>query len=201
MSEALQQPVVAALFVRADSIYKTMAGVDCWDMERDARNWPGGCPVVAHPPCRLWAKLRQFANAADPVAERQLAIDAVGRVREFGGVIEHPAESTLWAACGMPTPGRAPDLFGGWTAEIRQCDWGHKAEKLTWLYIVGCHPDALPELPGRREPTCVIKPQRGVPRDGRKIVTKAEREHTPPDLAEWLVELARRTRAAERLAA
>jgi hypothetical protein len=47
-------------------------------------------------------------------------------------------------------------------------------------------------MPPRREPTGVIKPQRGVPRDDRKIVTKAEREHTPPDLARWLVELAAR---------
>ena len=191
---------VAALFVRADSIYKTMAGVDAWDELRDARGWPGGTPLVAHPPCRLWGKLRQFAKATNPEAERQLAIDAVGRVRRFGGVLEHPAESTLWAACGLPTPGRAPDNYGGWTAEIRQCDWGHKAEKLTWLYIVGCHPDELPPLPPRGEPTGVIKPQRGVPRD-LKIVTKAEREHTPPQLAEWLVELARRCAVKQVLAA
>jgi hypothetical protein len=38
---------IAALFVCADSIYRTLPGVDCWDIERDARNWPGGCPVVA----------------------------------------------------------------------------------------------------------------------------------------------------------
>lgn len=44
---------VAALFVRADSIYKTMPDVDAWDIERDARRWPGGCPVVAHPPSVL----------------------------------------------------------------------------------------------------------------------------------------------------
>ena len=56
---------------------------------------------------------------------------------------------------------------------------------------VGCHPDELPPMPSRGEPTGVIKPQRGVPR-GLKIVTKAEREHTPPALALWLVELARR---------
>ena len=74
---------------------------------------------------------------------------------------------------------------------IWQCDWGHKAEKRTWLYVVGCHPDDLPTLPPPGEPTGLIKPQRGIPRDGRKIVTKAEREHTPPDLARWLVELAR----------
>ncbi len=192
---------VAVLFARADSIYKSLPGCDVWDEARDARNWSGGAPVVAHPPCRLWAKLRQFAKAADPAAERQLAVDAVGRVRAWGGVLEHPAESTLWAACGLPLPGRAPDRFGGWTAEVRQCDWGHKAEKMTWLYIVGVHPDDLPEMPPRAEPVGVIKPQRGIPRDGRKIVTKPEREHTPPALAAWLVELARRTSINARAAA
>lgn len=191
---------VAVLFARADSVYKTMPGTDVYDEARDARKWPGGAPIVAHPPCRLWAKLRQFAKAADPVAERQLAIDAVARIRTFGGVLEHPAESTLWAHCGLPQPGRAPDRFGGWTAEIRQCDWGHKAEKRTWLYVVGCHPDDLPAMPPRSEPTGVIKPQRGVPRT-LKIVTKAEREHTPRALAEWLIELARRTSVAQEMAA
>lgn len=188
---------VAALFVRRDSVYKTMPGVDAWDEQRDARNWPGGCPAVVHPPCRLWAKLRQFAKAADPAAERQLAVDAIANIRRWGGVLEHPAESALWAHVGLPLPGRSPDRFGGWTAEIRQCDWGHEAEKLTWLYIVGVHPDDLPALPQRREPIGVVKPQRGVPRDGRKIITKAKREHTPPELAAWLVEVARRSRAQQ----
>ena len=188
--------MVAVLFARVDSHYKAFPGVDVWDELRDARNWPGGSPVIAHPPCRLWAKLRQFAKAKDPLMEMQLARDAVRRVQEFGGVLEHPKQSTLWPDMGLPLPGRAPDKFGGWTAEIRQCDWGHKAEKRTWLYIVGCHPDNLPPMPPRGEPTGVIKPQRGVPRDGRKIVSKAEREHTPARLAEWLIELARRTKVA-----
>ena len=183
---------VAALYVRRDSVYKSIEGVDAWDEERDARKWPGGAPVVAHPPCRLWAKLRQFAKARDPEAEKALAIEAVERVRRYGGVLEHPAESLLWAACGLPLPGRSPDSFGGWKAQIRQCDYGHKAEKLTWLYIVGVHPDDLPPIPEPRDPISVIKPQRGVPRDSRKIVTKREREATPDPFAFWLVETARR---------
>lgn len=182
---------VAVLFARADSVYKALPDTDVYDEQRDARTWPGGLPVVAHPPCRLWAKLRQFAKAKDPEMERALAVMAVKHVRQFGGVLEHPKESTLWAHMGLPLPGRAPDQYGGWTAEIRQCDWGHKAEKKTWLYIVGCHPDDLPEMPPSGEPTGVIKPQRGIPRT-LKIVTKAEREHTPPPLAVWLTELARR---------
>jgi len=79
---------VAVLFARDDSVYKTLPGCDVWDTERDARRWPGGAPVVAHPPCRLWAKLRQFAKAEDPEAERRLAVDAVEHVRVFGGVLE-----------------------------------------------------------------------------------------------------------------
>lgn len=99
---------VAALFVRSDSIYKRLPGVDAWDEQRDAMAWPGGCQVVAHPPCRLWAKLRQFARASDPVRERSLALQAVAWVRQWGGVLEHPAESTLWLAAGLPGPGRPP---------------------------------------------------------------------------------------------
>jgi len=189
---------VAVLFARSDSVYKTMPGCDVWDIERDARRWRGGGAAVAHPPCRAWGKLRQFAKPRDD--EKALAVWSVAQVRRWGGVVEQPAESLLWAHCGLPTPGRAPDAFEGWTAEVRQCDWGHKAEKLTWLYIVGCHPDDLPALPARGEPTGVIKPQRGVPRT-LKIVTKAEREQTPPQLAEWLVELARRCRTTESPAA
>jgi hypothetical protein len=35
---------VAVLFARKDSIYKTMPECDVWDIERDAREWPGGMP-------------------------------------------------------------------------------------------------------------------------------------------------------------
>ena len=45
---------VAILFARSDSYYKTLPECDVWDIERDARKWPGGAPVVAHPPCRAW---------------------------------------------------------------------------------------------------------------------------------------------------
>lgn len=187
----MSDSLVAVLFARADSNYKRLGGCDVWDETRDARRWPGGAPVVAHPPCRLWGRLRQFAKAADPQMERQLAIDAVANVRLFGGVLEHPAGSTLWAHLGLPRPGSGTDSFGGWTVEVRQCDWGHRAEKRTWLYIVGCHPNDLPPLPPPSHPTGCIKPRRGVPRT-LPIVTKAQREHTPPEFAAWLIDLARR---------
>jgi len=53
---------VAALFVRADSSYKSMRGVDAWDEVRDASRYLGPWPVVAHPPCRGWGRLRHLAS-------------------------------------------------------------------------------------------------------------------------------------------
>ena len=185
---------VAALFCRADSVYKTLLGVEVYDMERDARTYDGPWPVVAHPPCRAWGRLRQFAKPRHD--EKALGPWAVEQVRRFGGVLEHPAESTLFAHCGMPRPGRFPDEFGGWTLPIEQWCFGHRAEKATWLYIVGCGPEVTPMVPVRYgRATHCIRPTKSYPR--LPSVTKAEREHTPPDLAAWLVELARRCSAVE----
>ncbi|MFC4161998.1 hypothetical protein [Chitinimonas lacunae] len=195
---------VAILFARQDSVYKTLEGCDAWDIDRDARRWPGGTSVVAHPPCRAWGRLRHFAKPrAD---EKALALFAVERVRRWGGVLEHPAGSTLWPAAGLPEPGQR-DQFGGWTLPICQHWWGHRAEKATWLYIVGCEPANIPDIPlalgdathivgssGRRNGGDRLRPG---DYGWRPEISKAEREHTPPDLARWLVELARRCRVGQ----
>lgn len=180
---------VAVLFARADSHYKALPGCDVWDIERDARLWPGGCSVIAHPPCRAWGRLRQFAQPRP--GEKELAILAVANVRRFGGVLEHPAESSLWIDQRLPRPGEFPDEFGGWSMKIEQYHWGHRAEKATWLYVVGCEPFDVPPMPRRTgKATHCIRPTKKYPR--LPSVTKAEREHTPPELAAWLVELAGR---------
>ena len=177
---------VAVLFARADSTYKALPDCDVWDADRDARRWPGGCPVVAHPPCRAWGRLRTFARPRPD--EMNLARLAVALVREFGGVLEHPAGSTLWKAQKLPRPGER-DQYGGWTLEAPQKWWGHKAEKATWFYVVGCEPSDIPPLPYvMGEAAYVVQSRKR--HDYRPHITKAEREHTPPQLAEWLVELA-----------
>lgn len=185
---------VAVLFARRDSVYKTLPDVDVYDIDRDARTWPGGCPVVAHPPCRSWGRLRQFAKPRDD--EKALGPWAVEKVRACGGVLEHPAESTLWAHCGMPRPGRFPDGYGGWTLPIDQFHFGHRAEKSTWLYIVGNEPDELPPIPVREgSPTHCVRPTKSYPR--LPSITKAEREHTPEPLSHWLVAVARASKIQE----
>jgi hypothetical protein len=184
---------IAVLFARADSNYKVLPGCDVWDFERDALNWPGGSPVVAHPPCRGWGRMRQFSQASE--AEKAMALWAVDQVRRFGGVLEHPESSSLWPAAGLPALGKR-DAFGGWTLGIHQHEFGHRAEKATFLYIVGCEPANLPEMPLRLdEPTHCIRPTKSYPR--KPSVTKAEREHTPAALAAWLCEVARRAGASK----
>lgn len=192
--------MIAVLFARADSCYKALPGCDVWDAERDARLWGGGAAVVAHPPCRAWGRLRHMARPR--VDEKDLARLAVSLVRRFGGVLEHPAFSTLWADQQLPLPGSGADAYGGWTLPIVQHWWGHRAEKATWLYVVGCAPSFVPSIPldlseathkiggsGRRRNGSRIN--KGEP-GWRPEVSHQEREHTPPALAAWLVDLAGR---------
>lgn len=180
---------VAVLFARADSHYKSFDLCDVWDQVRDARRWPGGTPVVAHPPCRAWGQMRRFVTPAD--GEKDLALLAVEHVRRYGGVLEHPAGSTLWKAAGLPRPRHPSDSFGGYSIEVDQVHWGHKARKRTWIYIVGC--SSLPKLPPfDKVPTHVVRPTRGGL--GHKYLTKAEREATPEAFARWLLAIALRSR-------
>lgn len=182
--------MVAVLFARADSVYKTLPHLDVFDAERDARTWPGGCPVVAHPPCRAWGRLRHFAKPRHD--EKDLALFAVDAVRAYGGVLEHPEGSSLWTAANLPRPGSGTDLFGGWTLPVSQKWWGHRCEKRTWLYICGIKPGDIPSFPiTLGEASHVVATSlRHDPRAARKSIPKAEREHTPLAFAHWLVDLA-----------
>lgn len=184
------EKTVAVLFARADSIYKEIPWVDVYDAQRDARTYDGPYPVVAHPPCRAWGRLRKFARPRPD--ERNLGRLAVALVREFGGVLEHPAGSTLWGAQRLPMPASGErDQYGGWTLAAPQKWWGHKAEKSTWFYIVGCAHGDVPDLPiVLGDATHVVQSRKR--HDYRPHISKAEREHTPQPLAQWLIELARR---------
>lgn len=186
----------AVLFARSDSIYKTM-DCDVWDLERDAMTWPGGAPVVAHPPCRLWGELSHMSTA--PESEKETGRFAVRMVQKWGGVLEHPKRSKLWKDMKLP----APCAFGvngdkyGFTYAAPQFWFGHKAFKMTWFYIVGIKRDELPPVPMKLgdSPYKVTNggshPRAGQP-GYRPEVSKAEREHTPVALAEWLLEIARK---------
>lgn len=172
--------MISVLYARADSVYKTLPDVDVWDADRDARKWPGGNPAVCHPPCAQWGTLRHMATKNQEV--KDLAFHAVEAVQKYGGVIEHPARSQLWKEANLPEPGHRPDKFGGWTIVVPQFWFGHAGYKGTRLYICGLQPAELPEIP-----LVLGEPARRVANQ-----SKAQREHTPPDFARWLVEVAKR---------
>lgn len=179
---------VAALYIDPRGPYPKIPGVECYDEARNAEMYAGPWPVVAHPPCGPWGRLKHFAKHDDPA----LAQHAVHIVREFGGVLEHPADSSLWKAMDLPKPGEPLDAFGGRTVAVNQCDWGHPTRKATWVYMVGV--TAPVEMPAPREPThsiCNGRGQRLKSGAVRSRASAAEAKLSPPAFAAWLVELAR----------
>lgn len=139
-------PVVAALFVLPDGPYASLPRVDVWDESRDARKYAGPWPVVAHPPCERWgrywfggpsARVRRIKGDDDGCFAA-----ALKAVRQFGGVLEHPAASSAWKHFGLLPPPRSggwvnADFEGGWTCCVDQKYYGHRAQKATWLYAAG----------------------------------------------------------------
>jgi hypothetical protein len=144
---------IAALFVDPAGPYMDRSDVDPWDARRDARLYAGPLPVVAHPPCERWGR---YAAGGPSARARLLRGDdggcfaaALAAVRRWGGVLEHPAHSSAWAAHGMIAPPReggwiAAGDFLGWTCCVEQGHYGHRARKGTWLYASGV--SSLPSL-------------------------------------------------------
>jgi hypothetical protein len=183
---------VAALYVDTErGPYASMDGVDAYGIERDARLYQGPHPVVAHPPCEAWGQMRAWRLANKAVADWQsdrwdiagasmvCGPVAVRQVQTLGGVLEHPARSSLWKYAGLPMPGLFTDHHGGFTVEVAQGAYGHPAPKMTWLYIVGVARE-------RVTPRAFVDPGGRVDRQW-----STDRHLTPQDFADWLVEIAR----------
>lgn len=178
---------VAALCVAGNSVYKTMPGVDAYDARRDARTFPGGMPVVAHPPCRLWsAYTKHQAKSDDPEAEKALGRWCVEQVRSWGGVLEQPAHSGLWEATGLPAPGSSANRPFAFSIEVSQAWWGYPMLKATWLYFHGVDFDSL-VIPHREHDS-----SEGLgDRRRQQLMSKNQRAATLPAFAQWLVDAAR----------
>ncbi len=144
--------MIAALYVETGGCYYGLPHVDPWDQARDARRYAGPWPVVAHPPCERWGR---FWHGSPRKPHRfKLGDDggcfeaALNAVRQWGGVLEHPADTHAWSAFSLNAPPRAggwiaADWRGGWTCYVEQGHYGHAARKATWLYAAGVD---LPEL-------------------------------------------------------
>lgn len=173
------------LFTQKNSIYQDL-GCDCWGIERDATRYTGSDPVIAHPPCRAWSRVRGLAKPLP--GERELAFVAIQIVRKNGGVLEHPSSSTLFPEF-LPLPGSF-DSFGGYSICIDQFWFGHKCRKATLLYVVGCSQKQLPPIPYRLDAiTHTVGRSKANRYNGKKEISKKGREATPVLLAEWLIQV------------
>lgn len=180
---------VAVLFARKDSIYKSIPDCDVWDIERDARKWPGGCSIVGHPPCRAWGVLKHMAKPRPD--EKDLARWCVDQIRKWGGILEHPYGSELWPDKKLPAPGKI-DEYGGFTLSFPQLWFGHEMNKYSKFYVCGMDIKDVPEIPfvlGYPSAYMNIKSAR---KWGVKELKHSDRERSPKALALWLVEVAKR---------
>jgi len=143
---------VAALYVETGGAYFGLSDVDPWDEARDARLYAGPLPVVAHPPCQRWGRF--WHGSTRKPHQFQLGDDggcfaaALGAVKRFGGVLEHPAHSRAFEVFGLLRPkmvaGWQRDIFNGvWVCYVEQGHYGHESRKPTWLAASNCD---LPEL-------------------------------------------------------
>lgn len=195
--------LVAALYVDPKGQYPRMAGVDCWDEQRDATTYAGPHPVVAHPPCQRWCRLAGLVEArwgykqGDDGGTFALALLAV---RAHGGVLEHPAYSKAWPAHGLPAPRTGGEWCEGafpgeWTCYVEQWRYGHKAKKATWLYFVGPRKpfDLLWGHDRDNNQSALVSWCGNRVRNGenRPRLGKAAAIHSPVAFAEVLVRLAR----------
>jgi hypothetical protein len=197
--------VIAALFVSATGPYANLPGVDPWDITRDARLYAGPWPVIAHPPCERWGRYYwggpgwkgpRKAKGADDGCFRS----ALHAVREWGGVLEHPAASAAWSVFGLHEPPRgggwvSADWQGGWTCCVDQGHYGHRGQKATWLYAVGAQLPSLIWGKAERRVTVdadTIEGRRRQVRTGTvQRMSKRERAETPALFRNVLLGMAR----------
>ena len=142
--------------------------------------------MIAHPPCRHWSAFTaQQALQDGKEAEMALAIWAVDQLREWGGVLEHPAHSRLWDRLGLPMPGsRSGDLAA---VEVWQAWWGYPLRKRTWLLFSKVDPAGL-EYPFRLDG--------GNNRRKQQLMSRNQRKATCEPFARWLVDAVKQTAAA-----
>ena len=176
---------VAILCAARNSVYKTMVGVEVYDMARDVRTFSGGMPIVAHPPCRAWSAF--CAHQAKPAeGEKELGLLCVELLKRNGGILEHPAHSRLYDATDSPKPGEL-SRHGLWSIAVKQSWWGCDLTKSTWLLFGGLTRDQI-DVPLR------LSASTG---DRRRwqVKSKHQRSATTHAFAEWLVCAARKAMA------
>lgn len=194
---------IAALFVDPKGPYFGRRNIDAWDEDRDARDYRGPLPVVAHPPCEAWSKpagLREWRYGYPAGIDGGCFASALQSVFRWGGVIEHPAESKAFYEYGLEIP-----AFGKWSeccderdrvywvTCVWQVDYGHRARKRTWLLYVGKNPPAPMRWIKGQHSACVSYSTNRTsrPTSGGNRLRSVEAKRTPIAFCTALIGLAK----------
>lgn len=205
--------MIAALYVATNGVYFGLPNIDPWDEARDARNYAGPHPVIAHPPCKRWC--RYWGGSPTTWPRLTLGDDggcfaaALLAVRRFGGILEHPEGSHAWRHYHLNTPPRdggwvVADWEGGWTCCVEQGFYGHRARKATWLYAHGVD---LPSLAWGRAPGDFVRLDDGFHSKEERVraiktgacqrLSKNQRAATPLPFRDLLIGIAMTAKGAD----
>lgn len=97
--------------------------LDIYDVNKCAYSFKFDCPVIAHPPCAQWSRLRNFSHYKP--FEKYLAPFCKYAVDKCGGIMEHPSGSYYMRNF-------VPRLS---TYSINQSWFGYPGQKKTLLYF------------------------------------------------------------------
>lgn len=198
---------VAALYVDPKGPYPGLRRVECWDAGRDARRYYGPHPVVAHPPCQRWGNLARVNYGRYGGAHNRPGNDggcfrkALEAVRQYGGVLEHPAGSHAWDVYQLYQPLErgwrccrklVGTPFWEWVCEVWQSAYEHPARKKTLILYVG-KSEPFELRWAQREGTHQI----GWFDRNKPVLGKRAAALTPLPFARELVRLARRARRVD----
>jgi hypothetical protein len=193
---------VAALFVETGGCYFGLPDVDPWDIERDAMNYAGPYPVVAHPPCDRWHMLSAVNHKRWGFRINEdggVFAFALAAIRKWGGVLEHPAQSRAFRFHYIPKPtsrGWQRTFDGDWITEVDQAAYGHRAKKTTWLVYHGEAPPPALNWAHAKGTHQIGSFDRLLP-----VMAKREALATPDAFRDLLLAIARNARPAVNQAA
>lgn len=123
--------MITVLCVEENSVYQILQGFDPYPASRNAYTFTGNNPIIAHPPCAQWSKLKGMAYTN--AEEKDLAFFWLEKVQKNTGIFEHPVGSSFFREAGIKP-----------TISIDQSWWGFPARKPTALYFHGIKPIAFP---------------------------------------------------------
>lgn len=179
----MKNQIIAVLCAHKKTAYLAMEDIEIYDSDRDARSFPGGMPVIAHPPCRAWSAFCSHQAKPAP-GEQELGLWCAEQVRKWGGILEQPAHSRLWKAAGLPYPGASEGPLS-WSMAIWQSWWGYPQKKATWLYFSGI------QISDVSCPLRLTRPAES--RRAEQCMSRRQRSATSLPLATWLVNIARKS--------